>query len=58
MPENNAQQNIEVKELKRETTLTNDTNSIQTKYLNALKAIIVESSKIVEDTEEVLNKMR
>lgn len=56
--ENNAQQNIEVKELKRETTLTNDTNSIQLKYLNALKALIDESSKIVEDTEEVLNRIR
>ena len=55
LQENNAPQTIEVKELKRETTLTNDTNAIQLKYLNALKSLINESSKIVEETEEILN---
>lgn len=58
LEKNNAPRTVEVKELKRETTLTNDTNSIQLKYLNALKALIDESSKIVEDTEEVLNRIR
>jgi len=38
--------------------IANDTNSIKLKYLNALKELVSESSKVVEETEEVLNRVR
>lgn len=58
LEENNAPRTVEVKQLKKESTLEDDVNSIQLRYLNALKSLIKESSKIVEDTEEVLNRVR